>query len=189
MSSNEEEYDPSNVNKKRRIQRACDICRRKKSRLLMFFGSRNTKDWCEWKLVRCTSIPESRLTVPYSSFGIGNGVQMPGNRCSNCITNNYECTYVETARVCLCHPIFFLILSLRFHRNEVLRRGESHTDRHVDFCWYGTASYVESLENRLQKLEKLLKRVRHPHKLLLIFPPANKISISSYVQTKLSSAN
>ncbi|XP_006459669.1 hypothetical protein AGABI2DRAFT_218980, partial [Agaricus bisporus var. bisporus H97] len=92
MSSNEEEYDPSNVNKKRRIQRACDICRRKKS----------------------------------------NGVQMPGNRCSNCITNNYECTYVETARVCLCHPIFFLILSL---------------------------SYVESLENRLQKLEKLLKRV------------------------------
>ncbi|KAI0741238.1 fungal-specific transcription factor domain-containing protein [Irpex lacteus] len=44
--------------KKRRVQRACDICRRKK----------------------------------------GDGGQMPNNRCSNCITYNHECTYVEAAK-------------------------------------------------------------------------------------------
>ncbi|TFY75185.1 hypothetical protein EWM64_g8827, partial [Hericium alpestre] len=46
--------------KKRRVQRACDVCRRKK--------------------IRC------------------DGGQMPGNRCSNCIAYNFECTYVEAAK-------------------------------------------------------------------------------------------
>ncbi|THH16874.1 hypothetical protein EW146_g3841 [Bondarzewia mesenterica] len=46
--------------KKRRIQRACDICRRKK--------------------IRC------------------DGGQMPGNRCSNCIAYNFDCTYNEAAK-------------------------------------------------------------------------------------------
>ena len=26
---------------------------------------------------------------------------MPNGRCTNCITYNYECTYVEAAKVCL----------------------------------------------------------------------------------------
>ncbi|KAG2018384.1 nuclear protein [Coprinopsis cinerea AmutBmut pab1-1] len=93
MSSNEDEYNDhegqqSNVQglKKRRIQRACDICRRKK--------------------IRC------------------DGVQMPGNRCSNCIAYNFECTYVEAAK----------------------KRGPPK-------------GYVESLENRLEKLENLLRRL------------------------------
>ncbi|KAE9398887.1 hypothetical protein BT96DRAFT_957454 [Gymnopus androsaceus JB14] len=66
MSSNEEDFnegdsshEPQN-SKKRRIQRACDVCRRKK--------------------IRC------------------DGVQMPGNRCSNCIAYNFDCTYVEAAK-------------------------------------------------------------------------------------------
>lgn len=90
MSSAEEECpDPessSNVHssKKRKIQRACDICRRKK--------------------VRC------------------DGGQMPGNRCSNCISYNLDCTYVEAAK----------------------KRGPPK-------------GYVESLENRLEKMEKLLQ--------------------------------
>lgn len=29
---------------------------------------------------------------------------MPGNKCSNCIAYNYECTYVEAAKVRLPHP-------------------------------------------------------------------------------------
>ncbi|KAK7466198.1 Gypsy retrotransposon integrase-like protein 1 [Stygiomarasmius scandens] len=49
---------------------------------------------------------------------------MPGNRCSNCIAYNFECTYVEAAK----------------------KRGPPK-------------AYVESLENRLEKMEKLLIRL------------------------------
>ncbi|KAF8150167.1 fungal-specific transcription factor domain-containing protein [Crassisporium funariophilum] len=89
MSSNEDDYDgdtPSGLLKKRRIQRACDICRRKK--------------------IRC------------------DGVQMPGNRCSNCIAYSFDCTYVEAAK----------------------KRGPPK-------------GYVESLEIRVEKLDKLLRRL------------------------------
>ncbi|KAH9830265.1 fungal-specific transcription factor domain-containing protein [Rhodofomes roseus] len=62
MSSQEDEpNDIASQNaKKRRIQRACDVCRRKK--------------------IRC------------------DGAQMPDNKCSNCTTYNYECTYNEAAK-------------------------------------------------------------------------------------------
>lgn len=88
MSSPEEDNNENSVQnlKKRRVQRACDICRRKK--------------------VRC------------------DGGQMPGHRCSNCVTYNYECTYVEAAK----------------------KRGPPK-------------GYVESLENRLQKMETLLHKL------------------------------
>ncbi|KAF8604607.1 hypothetical protein BDV93DRAFT_522316 [Ceratobasidium sp. AG-I] len=72
--------------KKRRVQRACDVCRRKK--------------------VRC------------------DGATRPGNRCSNCIAFNFECSYVEAAK----------------------KRGPPK-------------GYVESLENRLEKMERLLQRL------------------------------
>lgn len=49
---------------------------------------------------------------------------MPGNRCSNCIAYNFECTYIEAAK----------------------KRGPPK-------------GYVESLENRLEKMEKLLQKV------------------------------
>ncbi|KAL4249328.1 ABC-transporter-regulating transcription factor-like protein [Abortiporus biennis] len=87
MSSAEEDEQVATQSlKKRRVQRACDICRRKK--------------------VRC------------------DGGQMPGHRCSNCTTYNYECTYVEAAK----------------------KRGPPK-------------GYVESLENRLQKMESLLHKL------------------------------
>ncbi|KAG6845260.1 hypothetical protein H0H87_011995 [Tephrocybe sp. NHM501043] len=89
MSSNEEDYndnDNSQAAKKRRIQRACDICRRKK--------------------IRC------------------DGGQMPGNRCSNCIAYSFECTYVEAAK----------------------KRGPPK-------------GYVERLETRVEKLEKVLTKL------------------------------
>ncbi|KAI6025452.1 fungal-specific transcription factor domain-containing protein [Pisolithus marmoratus] len=82
MSSQEEDYNDKS--KKRRVQRACDICRRKKS----------------------------------------DGSQMPGNKCSNCIAYSFECTYLEAAR----------------------KRGPPK-------------GYVENLENRLEKMEKLLQKV------------------------------
>ncbi|KAI6154603.1 fungal-specific transcription factor domain-containing protein [Pisolithus tinctorius] len=91
MSSQEEDYNDGGhptlpESKKRRVQRACDICRRKK--------------------IRC------------------DGSQMPGNKCSNCIAYSFECTYLEVAR----------------------KRGPPK-------------GYVESLENRLEKMEKLLQKV------------------------------
>ncbi|GBE88069.1 predicted protein [Sparassis crispa] len=88
MSSQDEDNENENLNqgKKRRVQRACDVCRRKK--------------------IRC------------------DGSQMPNNRCSNCVTYNYECTYMEAAK----------------------KRGPPK-------------GYVESLEMRLEKMEKLLKKL------------------------------
>ncbi|KZT00948.1 uncharacterized protein LAESUDRAFT_731789 [Laetiporus sulphureus 93-53] len=90
MSSQEDEphdADSSAQNlKKRRVQRACDVCRRKK--------------------IRC------------------DGGQMPNNRCSNCVTYNYECSYIEAAK----------------------KRGPPK-------------GYVESLETRLEKMEKLLNKL------------------------------
>ncbi|KAF5374528.1 hypothetical protein D9615_009070 [Tricholomella constricta] len=88
MSSNEEDYNDGDnpQSKKRRIQRACDICRRKK--------------------IRC------------------DGGQMPGNRCSNCIAYSFDCTYVEAAK----------------------KRGPPK-------------GYVERLETRVEKLEKVLTRL------------------------------
>lgn len=49
---------------------------------------------------------------------------MPENRCSNCVTYNYECTYIEAAK----------------------KRGPPK-------------GYVESLETRLEKMEKLLNKL------------------------------
>ncbi|OSC97677.1 hypothetical protein PYCCODRAFT_1376657 [Trametes coccinea BRFM310] len=108
MSSPEEDYNDGGESvqnaKKRRIQRACDMCRRKKS----------------------------------------DGAQMPNSRCSNCVSYRLECTYVEAAKVrppprypriardCSAPP-----------RSAGLPRGD----------------YVESLESRLEKMEKLLNKL------------------------------
>ncbi|PPQ70674.1 hypothetical protein CVT26_014613 [Gymnopilus dilepis] len=128
MSSNEEDPNDGEASsglfqtmKKRRIQRACDICRRKK--------------------IRC------------------DGVQMPGNRCSNCVSYNFECTYVEAAK----------------------KRGPPK-------------GYVESIENRLDKLEKVLRQLcpdesvyKELSALLDKWHPEQPIpgSIASLVQEKL----
>ncbi|EAU83262.2 nuclear protein [Coprinopsis cinerea okayama7 len=67
---------------------------------------------------------------------LGDGVQMPGNRCSNCIAYNFECTYVEAAK------------------GKVVLKTSQNVAELRDIY-----SYVESLENRLEKLENLLRRL------------------------------
>ncbi|KAF8910428.1 fungal-specific transcription factor domain-containing protein [Gymnopilus junonius] len=130
MSSNEEEPNDGEASsglfqtmKKRRIQRACDICRRKKS----------------------------------------DGVQMPGNRCSNCISYDFDCTYVEAAK----------------------RRGPPK-------------GYVESIENRMDKLEKVLRQLcpdesvfKELNSLIDKWNPEQPIpkSITSVVHDKLGCTN
>ncbi|KAF8834771.1 hypothetical protein BDN67DRAFT_914233 [Paxillus ammoniavirescens] len=103
MSSPEDDYNDGDnqsstihENKKRRVDRACDMCRRKKS----------------------------------------DGSQMPESRCSNCLAYNVECTYVEAAKKRGPPKGSFPLIRLSF----VIR-------------------YVEGLENRLEKMEKLLQRV------------------------------
>ncbi|KAF9223941.1 hypothetical protein BS17DRAFT_704855 [Gyrodon lividus] len=85
--------------KKRRVQRACDGCRRKK----------------------------------------GDGFQMPGNQCSNCIAYSFGCTYAEAAK------------------KRVPPKGSTMSLTVLSFSFL--ARYVESLENRLGKMEKLLQTV------------------------------
>lgn len=88
---------------------------------------------------------------------------MPGNRCSNCIAYSFECTYVEAARVS----------PSRLFRQTFVRRtqftiSETRTAKGV---WMIASilfkcllihclRYVEALENRIEKLQKLLSRVR-----------------------------
>ncbi|KAH9926304.1 uncharacterized protein BXZ73DRAFT_49447 [Epithele typhae] len=93
MSSGEEDIGYS---KKRKLQRACDHCRRKKS----------------------------------------DGPQMPNNRCSRCVTRNMDCTYDEVMQV---STIFSGLIS---HTQSTLSK-----------------SYVEGLENRLERVEALLNKV------------------------------
>ncbi|KAI0701455.1 fungal-specific transcription factor domain-containing protein [Cerioporus squamosus] len=84
MSSADE--DSTRLTKKRKLQRACDHCRHKKS----------------------------------------DGPQMPHNRCSRCIARRAECTYNEA----------FSVVSLRL-----------------------VHSYVENLESRLERMEKLVNKL------------------------------
>ncbi|KAH9926296.1 fungal-specific transcription factor domain-containing protein [Epithele typhae] len=83
MSSGEEDIGSS---KKRKLQRACDHCRRKK--------------------IKC------------------DGPQMPDNRCTRCVTRKMDCTY-----------------------NEAMQRSTY------------PSSYVEGLENRLERVEALLNKL------------------------------
>ncbi|KAJ3796205.1 fungal-specific transcription factor domain-containing protein [Lentinula aff. detonsa] len=111
MSSNEEDFNDGDSphelyqsSKKRRIQRACDICRRKKS----------------------------------------DGIQLPGSQCSNCIAYNYDCTYVEAAKVRHVHSN-----ADPQRRLSLLRLRPTSTNRF--------SRYVESLENRLEKMTALFR--------------------------------
>ena len=128
MSSNEDDYnDGDNLSaqnsKKRRIQRACDICRRKKSMSKMQCR-RNIFLYCIFSsmLVSFSSYRASPILISI----IGDGVQMPGNRCSNCVSYSLECTYVEASKVWFCRTGVARGTSngLSVIRNEGHQRGE-----------------------------------------------------------------
>ncbi|KAK0473316.1 fungal-specific transcription factor domain-containing protein [Armillaria luteobubalina] len=93
--------------KKRRLPRACDMCKKKKSRLFVF-----------WK---CDSD------------------QMPGKRCSNCVTFNLQCTHVEAMNVSACRAMKSIFMS---HFLQSLGSAKG---------------YVQTLEGRLDKMEELFK--------------------------------
>ncbi|KZV67310.1 hypothetical protein PENSPDRAFT_754999 [Peniophora sp. CONT] len=90
MSSPDDDSNNARDASKRKVQRACDVCRRRK--------------------VRC------------------DGGQVPGSQCSTCVEYQLDCTYMEGSKK---------------------RHGP-------------TKGYVESLENRLEKVEALLNKL-HPN--------------------------
>lgn len=51
---------------------------------------------------------------------------MPGNRCSNCIAYNFECSYIEAAKVSTSHQSSFRTDVICHFRNEVLPKGASN---------------------------------------------------------------
>ncbi|KAJ6475995.1 fungal-specific transcription factor domain-containing protein [Mycena vitilis] len=63
--------------KKRRVQRACDMCRRKKSRSLYPF-------------------PLHFAATRLSSAFAGDGLRMSGKKCTNCTDSGLECTFAGT---------------------------------------------------------------------------------------------
>lgn len=91
----------------------------------------------------------------------GDGGQMPQNRCSNCLAYNLDCTYVEAAKVCLDALVHDRSsLMTLWYRNADRRRGELILDVCMLCDVISSCRYVESLENRLENMEKLLQRVR-----------------------------
>ena len=101
----------------------------------------------------------------------GDGGQMPGKRCSNCVTYNLDCTYVEAAKVrYLCSLLSDQSLTSSPSRNVAPQKGMSPFSFRIQgvyVCY--TLSYVESLENRLAKMEKLLQTVWNSSS--IIHPP------------------
>lgn len=54
---------------------------------------------------------------------------MPENRCSNCVTYNYECTYIEAAKV---SPNFYFHLKVKLmHRTRNGVRPKGVCDPHI----------------------------------------------------------
>ena len=117
-------FPDSAIPKKRNVDRACDGCRRRKTR-------------CD-------------------------GPKMPDNVCTNCVQNRKICTYV------LAQTFLEYASSLTvFLCSEASKpRGPPKAFVVLDCCTlpasslHATYSYITSLENRVEKMEALLKRVR-----------------------------
>jgi hypothetical protein len=114
----------STTSKKRNVERACDGCRRRKTR-------------CD-------------------------GSKMPDNVCTNCVQNRKICTYVlaqtfveDVLSLTVLSAVRFPSLGVppkRLSCLTVVRFQASHSH-----TWN---SYITSLEDKVEKMEALLKRVR-----------------------------
>jgi len=110
---------PSNrsLEKKRQVQRACDVCRRKKSNVPALQFSRHSQ--LMTSSVRCErppSLPPPPLIV------LGEGRHIPYEKCSNCAMYSSECTYVEATKVRL-HTLPLLNLSHDSHPEPWSSKG------------------------------------------------------------------
>lgn len=65
----------------------------------------------QYDVSRCPC-PERLCVAPLMNIYEGDSAQMPGSRCSNCIAYNFECTYLEAAKVRPFLSTFKLSISL-----------------------------------------------------------------------------
>lgn len=74
-------------------------------------------------LVRC-QFPFHQLYASATFIVIGDGVHMPGNRCSNCVSYSLECTYVEASKVMVFFDVAVTQWLITLRRNEGHQKGE-----------------------------------------------------------------
>lgn len=123
------------VPKKRNVERACDDCRRRKTR-------------CD-------------------------GPKMPDNVCTNCVQNRKMCTYM------LAQSFFEYVSPLTPLSNSEASKPRGPPKAfvvlgfppHLPCNSYASYSYVTSLEDRMEKMEALLKRVRMASDFEQLKPP------------------
>ena len=86
---------------------------------------------------------------------------MPGNKCSNCTAYGLECTYVETAKV---KQFVFIRGKCEWLMIVLQKRGPSKGYFHpfvsdATTLLISKERYVEALENKVEKLGKLIRQV------------------------------
>ncbi|KAF8176911.1 fungal-specific transcription factor domain-containing protein [Mycena galopus ATCC 62051] len=144
----EEEYEHDFTRgNKRRVQRACDVCRRRKSASSSFLSIH-------------FSVLEFDINCPP---GRCDGSQKPGNKCSTCIDAKLDCTYLQatTKRTTKSHALTlgFPQLLTPFSP-RIPQRVTAVRTVHWLPCLGSTNSYVEYLEARLEHTEALVRQLR-----------------------------
>lgn len=89
---------------------------------------------------------------------------MPGNKCSNCIAFEYECTYLAGTDVSFAlsrcpadfiHALYCIVVEALQRRR--VRLLPSVIKRHLLI----SSSYVQNLENEVAELKRQLSKARH----------------------------
>ena len=115
MSSDEDAAS----SKKRKLQRACDYCRQKKSAYAIAQLWANFADvWLYSQMYGDIGLILLLLLGISRGSLVGDGPQKVGGRCSRCITRNIECTYYDAMQVsntgyCISDP--YLTLNRKPH--------------------------------------------------------------------------
>ncbi|TFY62801.1 hypothetical protein EVJ58_g3648 [Rhodofomes roseus] len=118
VSEREEEEDPARV----RCMQTQEEC------VLPFSLPSHETDVCitQYGVSRSVKL-SSQLALAHLPLQ-GDGAQMPDNKCSNCTTYNYECTYNEAAKLCP-DADFSKELGGRFDREAWLAETRAGADR------------------------------------------------------------
>ena len=116
---------------------------------------------------------------------IGDGVQVPGNPCSNCTSSRFGCTYVGLeGKVRFMRVTEITTLNILHKRSPPgLKKWYVHNPnwRHSK----DDGNSLQGLENKMEKLERLLRQVR-------LHPSESRVSLTShaiYDQKKRSTIN
>ena len=102
------------------------------------------------------NFPPSRS---YANICVGDGSQVPLIRCTNCAAYDYDCTYVENAKVRSTDGVGTIILMNMEHLETWSSKIVRPFPSTYDVALSSSFSFVESLEMRVAKLQQLLGEV------------------------------